>query len=311
MIGRRLLHVEILEKLGEGGMGVVYKARDTHLDRLVAIKVPPPEKVTDPERRSRFVKEAKAASALQHPNIITVHDIVQAEGLDLIVMEHVEGKTLDAMIPRAGMRLSEALKIALQIAQALAAAHGKGIVHRDVKPANVMVGTGGAVKVLDFGLAKLNEPAAAAGASELPTGDARTAAGVILGTPAYMSPEQAEGKPVDARSDIFSFGAVLYEIATGRRAFTGGSWASTISAVLSQEPTPLDGLPPRPREARAAVSAQGPGQALPAHGRRVRGARGTQGGIRIGEAWRPVPRAAAAAAPSPRWCGGGVSRAVR
>jgi len=155
MIGRRLLHFEILEKLGEGGMGVAYKARDTHLDRLVAIKVLPPGKVTDPERRSRFVQEAKAASALHHPNIITVHDVAQAEGLDLIVMEHAEGKTLDAMIPRGGMRLSEALKVAAQIARALAAAHAKGIIHRDLKPANAMVATDGTVKVVDFGLAKI------------------------------------------------------------------------------------------------------------------------------------------------------------
>ena len=151
MVGRRLLHFDVLEKLGEGGMGVVYRARDAHLDRLVAIKVLPAEKVADPERRRRFVQEAKAASALNHPNIITVYDITQAEGLDVIVMEHVDGKTLDALIPRAGMRLAEVLKIGVQVARGLSAAHAKSIVHRDLKPANVMVGPGGTVKVLDYG----------------------------------------------------------------------------------------------------------------------------------------------------------------
>jgi len=243
MVGRRLLHFQIVEKLGEGGMGVVYKARDTHLDRLVAIKVLPAEKVSDPERRRRFVQEARAASALNHPNIITVHDITQADDLDLIVMEYVEGKTLDAMIPRAGMRLGDVLKLGVQIAHALAAAHTHGIVHRDLKPANVMVGPGSTVKVVDFGLAKLNEPALNLRESDMPTGEARTGAGVVLGTAAYMSPEQAEGKPVDQRSDIFSFGALLYEMATGRHAFAGDSWASTMAAVLNREPKPLEGLP--------------------------------------------------------------------
>jgi len=243
MVGRRVLHFDILEKLGEGGMGVVFKARDTHLDRFVAIKVLPADKVTDPERRRRFVQEAKAASALQHPNIITVHDIAQADGLDVIVMEHVEGRTLDAMIPRAGMRLGDALTIAVQIARALAAAHAQGIVHRDIKPANVMVTPGGTAKVLDFGVAKLTEIVVPGPGAETRTVAAPTGEGIIIGTAAYMSPEQAEGKPADARSDIFSFGSVLYEMVTGRRAFAGESAISTLSAVLHQEPTSLDGLP--------------------------------------------------------------------
>ena len=243
MVGRRVLHFDILERLGEGGMGVVYKARDTHLDRFVAIKVLPADKVTDPERRRRFVQEAKAASALQHPNIITVHDIAQADGLDVIVMEHVEGKTLDAMIPRAGMRLGDALPIAAQIARALAAAHAQGIIHRDIKPENVMVTPGGTAKVLDFGVAKLTEIAIPGPGAETRSPETRTGEGIIIGTAAYMSPEQAEGKPADARSDIFSFGAVLYEMVAGRRAFTGESTISTLSAVLHLEPRPLDGLP--------------------------------------------------------------------
>jgi len=175
MVGRRLLHYDVLEKVGEGGMGVVYRARDTHLDRFVAIKVLPAE-MGDPERRRRFVQEAKAASALRHPHIVTVHDITQADGIDFIVLEHVEGKTLDALIPRAGMRLSEALRIGVQIARALSAAHAHGIVHRDVKPGNIMVATDGTVKVLDFGLVKLFETEAVTPEAEVRTTLAGTGA---------------------------------------------------------------------------------------------------------------------------------------
>jgi eukaryotic-like serine/threonine-protein kinase len=243
MTGRRVLHYDILEKLGEGGMGVVYKARDTHLDRFVAIKVLPAEKVADPERRRRFVQEAKAASALNHPNIIHIYDIDQAEGIDFIAMEYVEGKTLDALLPRKGLRLSLALKYAVQIADALARAHGAGIIHRDLKPSNVMVDEHGLLKVLDFGLAKLTEAAAA----DAETATMRTGEGIVLGTAAYMSPEQAEGKPIDSRSDVFSFGSVFYEMLTGQRAFPGDTAASTIASILREEPTPIsqvaEGLP--------------------------------------------------------------------
>ena len=243
MTGRRILHYHILEKLGEGGMGVVYKARDTHLDRFVAIKVLPAEKVADPERRHRFVQEAKAASALNHPNIIHIYDIDRVEGIDFIAMEYVEGKTLDALIPRKGLRLSQGLKYAVQIADALARAHGAGIIHRDLKPSNVMVDEHGLVKVLDFGLAKLTEAAA----SDAETATTRTAEGIVLGTAAYMSPEQAEGKAIDPRSDVFSFGSMLYEMLTGQRAFQGDTAASTIASVLREEPKPLsqvtEGLP--------------------------------------------------------------------
>ena len=161
LAGRRISHYEILEKLGEGGMGVVYKARDSHLNRFVALKVLPPEKVADPERKRRFVQEARAASALNHPNIVTIHDIDQSDGIDFIAMEYVEGKTLDELIGRKGLKLNEALKYAVQIADALAKAHAAGIVHRDLKPGNVMVTAEGRVKVLDFGLAKLTEAASA------------------------------------------------------------------------------------------------------------------------------------------------------
>src|SRR5512136_220431 len=157
MVGKTISHYQVLENIGEGGMGVVYKAEDTHLERLVAIKVLPPERVADPERKRRFIQEAKAASALNHPNIITIHDIDQADGIDFIAMEYVAGKTLDESIPRKAMRLSLALKYAIQIADALARAHGAGIIHRDLKPSNVMVDEHGLVKVVDFGLAKLAE----------------------------------------------------------------------------------------------------------------------------------------------------------
>ena len=249
MIGQRLLHYEIVEKLGEGGMGVVYKARDTHLDRFVAIKVLPPEKVADPERKRRFVQEAKAASALNHPNIVVVHDIASDGGVDFIAMEYVAGKTLDQLILRKGMRLNDALKIAVQIADALTKAHAAGIIHRDLKPGNVMVAGGGLAKVLDFGLAKLAE-AAAPGEEEATrtAGKPHTLEGVILGTAGYMSPEQAGGKRVDARSDIFSFGSVVYEMLTGRCAFRRDSPALTLAATLHLEPEPIskvvEGVPP-------------------------------------------------------------------
>jgi len=247
MIGKTVSHYRILEKLGSGGMGVVYKAEDTKLGRTVALKVLPPERVADPNRKRRFVQEARAASALNHPNIIIIHDIDEAEGVHYIAMEHVEGKTLDRLIARHGLRVNEALKYAVQMAAALAKAHSAGIVHRDLKPTNVMVTDDGLVKVLDFGLAKLTEAA--------PTGDAETAVtveptteeGTIVGTVGYMSPEQAEGKPVDARSDVFSFGSVLYEMLTGQRAFQGETKVSTIAAILREEPKPLsqvvEGLP--------------------------------------------------------------------
>ena len=243
--GQTIAHYTIVEKLGEGGMGVVYKARDMHLDRFVAIKVLPPEKLADPERKRRFVQEAKAASALNHPNIITVHDITSEAGIDFIVMEFISGKTLDQLIPRKGMRLAETLKCAVQVADALAAAHAAGIVHRDLKPGNVMVTESGLAKVLDFGLAKLTEPGA--GDSEgtrtmRPEQPPHTEEGTLLGTAAYMSPEQAEGKNIDARSDIFSFGVLMYEMVTGRRAFRGDSRLSTLAAVLNKDPVPASEL---------------------------------------------------------------------
>jgi Tol biopolymer transport system component len=253
MVGRIIAHYQIVEKLGEGGMGVVYKARDTHLDRFVALKVLPPEKTADPERRRRFVQEAKAASALNHPNIVTIHDIAQADGIDFIVMEHVVGKTLDTILAHKGLSIHECLKYAVQIADGLAKAHAAGIVHRDLKPSNIMI-TGSAssghseqVKILDFGLAKLIEGAGGSDPEITETvGAAKVATeeGVILGTVAYMSPEQAEGGRIDARSDIFAMGAILYETLTGRRAFRGITPLSTMSAILRDEPPPLRQVAP-------------------------------------------------------------------
>jgi len=222
MIGQRLAHYDIVEKLGEGGMGVVYKARDTHLDRFVALKLLPPERVADPERKRCFMREAKAASALNHPNIITIHDIDRAGTSEFIVMEYVSGDTLAQCITR-GLMPKEAVRYAVQITDALAASHAVGIVHRDLKPSNVIVTEAGLVKLLDFGLAKLTEPVA---------GEADSTATAFAGTVPYMSPEQAEGRKVDARSDIFSFGAVLYELLSGRRAFSG---------LLREPPAPLGG----------------------------------------------------------------------
>ena len=236
MIGQKLLHYEIVEKLGEGGMGVVYKARDTHLDRFVAIKVLPPEKVADPERKRRFVQEAKAASALNHPNIVVVHDIASDGGVDFIVMEYIAGDTLDRLIGDHGLPLAQSLGCATEIAGALAKAHAARIIHRDIKPGNVMVNADGTAKLLDFGVAKLKEAAGGGAAGVTRTLAYATKEGALVGTLAYMSPEQLEGRDVDQRSDIFSFGSMFYEMLTGRRAFRTNSVAGTISAVLRDQP---------------------------------------------------------------------------
>jgi Tol biopolymer transport system component len=249
LTGQTISHYRIVEKLGAGGMGVVWKARDTRLDRFVALKFLPTAEMSDPERKRRFVQEARSASALNHPNIITIYDIGQEYGADFIAMEFVPGKALNQSIPRKGMRLNEALQYATQVADALAAAHAAGIVHRDLKPGNIMVNENGCIKVLDFGLAKLTEQGGASESVRTVTlaETPKTGGGTIVGTAAYMSPEQADGKKVDARTDIFSFGALLYEMVTGRRAFGGDSMASILSAILREEPKPASeiaqGLP--------------------------------------------------------------------
>ncbi|MFI5170134.1 MAG: protein kinase [Vicinamibacterales bacterium] len=238
----RLGPYEILAPIGAGGMGEVYRARDSRLGREVAIKVLSADRLLDEARRRRFVQEARAASALNHPAIVTVHEIDNVDGVDFIVMEYIPGRSLDAVIPREGMRLSAALRIAIPIADAVACAHAAGIIHRDLKPANVVVGSEGAVKLLDFGLAKLVEPESAPtepGARSDETAPAPLSrVGTIVGTAAYMSPEQASGGKLDARSDVFSFGTMLYEMLTGRRAFAGGTVEEILAAVLRQDPAP-------------------------------------------------------------------------
>jgi Tol biopolymer transport system component len=243
-IGSVISRFEVLERLGEGGMGVVWKANDKLLDRLVALKVLPPDMVADPERKRRFVQEAKAASALNHPNIITIYDIAHEDGIDFIVMEYVRGTTMDRLIPAKGLRTAEMLKYAIQIADALAKAHTAGIVHRDLKPANIMVSEEGHVKVLDFGLAKLTEAISTSGDDATQTIREQSTEGTIAGTVYYMSPEQAEGKKVDARSDIFAFGAVLYEMVTGKRAFQGDTRMSTLATILHHDPQSVSAISP-------------------------------------------------------------------
>ena len=222
----------------------MYKARDTRLNRLVAIKVLPQEKLTDAHRKQRFVQEAQSASALNHPNIVTVHDINSENGVDYIVMEYIAGKTVDALIHRRGMLLSEVLRICIAVTDGLAKAHDAGIIHRDIKPSNLMSGTSTAGSgVLDFGLAKLIETLSE-DTERTRTQRATTEEGQILGTVAYMSPEQVEARKLDARTDIFSFGAVLYEMLSGRKAFTGTSQISTLSAILREDPPIPENLSP-------------------------------------------------------------------
>jgi serine/threonine protein kinase/tetratricopeptide (TPR) repeat protein len=238
VIGTSLLHYEVLEKLGEGGMGVVYKARDPRLQRLVALKVLPPERSADPVRRARFLREARAAAALSHPHIVTVHDIASAGETDFIVMELVSGLPLSRSIPERGLPVGEAVRVAIQVADALAAAHAAGVVHRDLKPANVVIAADGRARVLDFGLASL--------ASEADDGHAErlTRDGAVLGTIAYMSPEQSIGQPADARSDMFSFGLVLYEMLTGVPPFKGRSTAEHFHLLNYTVPPPLRAVRP-------------------------------------------------------------------
>jgi eukaryotic-like serine/threonine-protein kinase len=246
MIGKSLRSYRIEDKIGAGGMGVVYKAVDSRLGRTVAIKILSSAS-RNPDRERRFVQEAKAASSLNHPNIVTIYDIdsqeIDGKPVQYIAMEYVAGETLDILIGRKSLRVRDVLKYASQIADALAAAHAAGIVHRDLKPSNIIVTPQGAVKILDFGLAKLSEPGLSDSADAFAEtmhgeGTPLTEEGTILGTVAYMSPEQAEGKKVDSRSDVFSFGSVLYEMATGQRAFSGASKLSSLSAVLYKDPQP-------------------------------------------------------------------------
>jgi TolB-like protein/Tfp pilus assembly protein PilF len=242
LIGRTLAHYRITAALGAGGMGEVYRATDTRLGRDVALKVLPAEMASSPERLERFRREAKALAALDHPGIVTVHSVEEADGVHFLTMQLVEGQPLDRLIPEGGLPVDRLVAIGTALAEALAAAHEKGIVHRDLKPANVVVAEGGSVKVLDFGLAKMSAGYAAAD-SALPT-EAQTRDGVVMGTVPYMSPEQVSGRPVDRRTDVFSLGVVLYEMASGRRPFKGSSTAELASAILRDAPPVVTELRP-------------------------------------------------------------------
>ena len=279
MIGQRLLHYEIIEVLGQGGMGTVYQARDSRLNRLVALKVFARERILDADKRQRFMQEAQAASSLNHPHIVTIYDIGQADGDWFIAMEYVPGQPLSRAIPYNGLPLQDVLRYAIQIADALACAHAAGIVHRDLKPGNVMVTANGGTKLVDFGLAKLLAGPSWSD-SDTRAIDLHTREGTVLGTAAYMSPEQAEGRDVDARTDMFSFGAVLYEMTTGRRAFRGESAISTLASVLREDPQPMTSAGAAgSREDRDPLPAQGPVQAISEHGRCARRARGSSRGL--------------------------------
>ena len=242
--GTRLGHYDVTSLLGEGGMGQVWQATDTQLKRQVALKILPAHAAADPDRRKRFEREARTISSLDHSQFCALYDIGQQDGVDFLVMQYLEGETLAQRLTQGPLPLDQVLRYAIEIADALDKAHQQGVTHRDLKPANIMLTKAGAT-LLDFGLAKLTQPGGAAAVSAVPTQSAAlTGEGKILGTLQYMAPEQLEGKDADARTDIFAFGAVVFEMVTGNKAFEGTSQASLIGAILKDEPRPMSAVQP-------------------------------------------------------------------
>ena len=243
MVGETVSHYHIVGKLGGGGMGLVYDAEDTRLGRHVALKFIPDDLAHDKKSMDRFLREARAASQLNHPGICTIYDIEEMNGLPFIVMEKLEGQSLKERLRGEPMELDEILDVGIQVADALAACHAKGIIHRDIKPANIFITTSGQVKILDFGLAKISPGFAAHDPKSIE--DPLSVAGDIFGTAVYMSPEQARGEELDARTDLFSLGSVLYQMATGKKPFSGNNTVTTLEAVLNRKPDPPLKLNPK------------------------------------------------------------------